>query len=263
MRLRYPACVAAAALAAVMIAAPAESQAPTLQAIEAHDNVFTSENGGPPQVTIAAGGHVNFSYILGNSRHNVVFTGARPTVCGSSGGPAATASALPGAPTPASWDGGCDFYTPGTYAFVCGLHPDMTGSVTVVAGAGSPPTPAPPVTLTPLAPAARGLQVATQQRGLSVRGTVRVARAGSRLLARALVRRGALSGGRSRTQVEVGRQLRSRVGASTVTFAAPLNAAARRALRRNGRLSISLRLTVTPADGESYTATRTVILRPR
>ena len=48
-----------------------------------------------------------------------------------------------------------------------------------------------------------------------------------------------------------------------MTFATPLNAAARRALRRNGRLSISLRLTVTPAQGDAYTATRTVILRPR
>ena len=138
MRFRYPACVAAAAIAAVMVAAPAESQAPSLQGIQAGDNVFTSDSGGSPNVTIRAGGHVNFAYFMGNSRHNVVFTGALPTVCGSDGGPAATASALPGAPTPASWDGGCDFSTPGTYAFVCGLHSSMTGSVTVVEGSATP-----------------------------------------------------------------------------------------------------------------------------
>ena len=102
-----------------------------------------------------------------------------------------------------------------------------------------------------------------QQRGTSVRGTVKVTRSSSRLLVRAFARRKALSGGRSIAQVEVGRQLRSSVSATTVTFAAALNAAARRALRRNGRLSISLRLTVTPDEGKAYTATRTVILRPR
>jgi len=264
MRFRHPACLGAAALAAVMLAAPAPaaSQAPSLEGIQAGDNVFTSDNGGPPNVTIRAGGHVNFAYFMGNSRHNVVFTGLLPTVCGNSGGPAATASALPAAPTPASWDGGCDFQTPGTYAFDCGLHSSMTGSVTVVEGSAAPALPLPPLE-TDFAAAASGLKVTVQQRGTSVRGTVKVARSGSRLLARAFARRGALSGGRSRLQVQVGRQLRASASATTVTFATPLNAAARRALRRNGRLLISLRLTVTPADGDAYTATRTVILRPR
>jgi hypothetical protein len=91
---------------------------------------------------------------------------------------------------------------------------------------------------------------------------VQVARGGSRLLARAFARRGALSGGRSALQVQIGRQLRSSVGATRVTFATALSATARRALRRNGRLAISLRLTVTPAHGAAYTATRTVVLRP-
>jgi plastocyanin len=263
MRARHLAAAAATILVAILVAAPAESQAPTLASIQAADNVFTTDDGGPPNVTIAAGGHVNFAYFMGNSRHNVVFTGALPTVCGSSGGPPATASALPGAPTPAGWDGGCDFNTPGTYPFVCGLHSSMTGSVTVVAGTGTPPPPPPPVSAAPVAAAASGLKVAVAQRGLSVRGTVRVARTGSRLLARAFARRGAVYGGRSRLPVEVGRQLRTHVSATTVTFATALGATARRALRRNGRLAISLRLTVTPAEGKSYTATRAVVLRPR
>jgi len=262
MRLRHLAPAAAAVLATCLLAAPAESQAPALVSIQAADNVFTTAEGGSPNVTIRTGGHVNFAYFMGDSRHNVVFTGARPTVCGSDGGPPATASALPGAPTPASWDGGCDFATPGTYAFVCGLHSSMTGSVTVVEG-GAAPTPPAPAVEADFRPAASGLKVAVRQRGSSVRGTVKVARSASRLLARAFVRRGALSGGRSRAQVAVGRQLRSQVSATTVTFATPLSTAARRALRRNRRLLISLRLTVTPAEGDAYTATRTVILRPR
>jgi len=263
MNARRLAAVAGTALAMLLVAAPASSQAPTLVSIQASDNVFKTDAGGSPNVTILAGGHVNFAYFQGNNRHNVVFTGAVPTVCGSAGGPPATASALPGAPTSASWDGGCDFQTPGSYPFVCALHSNMTGSVTVVpAGTAPPPPPPPPPPPTTLAAAASGLKVAVQQRGTSVRGTVKVARGSSRLLARAFARRKALSGGRSNVQVEVGRQLRSSVSATKVTFAAALNSAARRALRRNGRLSISLRLTVTPDEGKAYTATRTVILRP-
>jgi plastocyanin len=263
MNPRRLAAVAGTAFAMLLVAAPASSQAPTLASIQASDNAFNTDGGGPPNVTIAAGGHVNFAYFMGNSRHNVVFTGAAPTVCGSSGGPPATASALPGAPTGPGWDGGCDFQTPGTYPFVCALHSSMTGSVTVVAaGAAPPPPPPPPPPTAGLGPAASGLKVTAQQGGTSVRGTVKVARSGSRLLARAFAKRSALSGGRSKTQVQVGRQLRSKVSATTVTFAAPLNSAARRALRRDGRLAITLRLSVTPAQGEAYTATRTVILRP-
>jgi hypothetical protein len=166
---------------------------------------------------------------------------------------------LPGAPTGPGWDGGCDVQTPGIYPFVCALHSTMTGSVTVLPAGTAPPRPPPPVKL---GAAASGLRVGAHQRGTSVRGTARVARSGSRLLARAFVRRSALYGGRSRLQVQVGRQLRSRVSATTVTFATRLTAVARRALVRRGRVSISLRLTVTPAAGRSYTATRSVLLRP-
>ena len=81
---------------------------------------------------------------------------------------------------------------------------------------------------------------------------MKVTRAGSRLLARAFARRRALSGGRSNRQVQVGRQSRSGVGGARVAFAVRLNSAARRALRRNGRLAISLRLTVTPPLGNAY-----------
>jgi hypothetical protein len=52
------------------------------------------------------------------------------------------------------------------------------------------------------------------------------------------------------------------VPSGRVAFRVTLNSVARRALRRNGRLSISLRLTVTPPDGgTSFTTKRTVILR--
>jgi len=105
------------------------------------------------------------------------------------------------------------------------------------------------------------LRVTTPQRSFTLRGSVSVRSASSRLLARAFARRGALSGGRSILLVQVARQLRSSVGPGRVSFTLPLNAVGRRALRRNGRLSITLRLTVDPTSGTTYTAQRTVILR--
>jgi plastocyanin len=270
MRARPLAVAAAAVLAMILLAAPAESQSPpTLASVYTSDYAFTTDGGGPANVTIAAGGHVNFSYFQGSSRHNVVFTGARPTVCGISEGPPGTTAALPAEPSPRLWEGGCDFDVAGTYAFVCGLHPSMTGSVTAVQTGASPPPPptgqAPDLGLEPVAAgsAAGGLKVALQQRGLSVGGSVLVTRGGSRVLARAFARRRALSPrSASKLVVQVGRRLRSSVGAGRVAFSAPLNAAARAALRRNGRLLITLRLTVTPAEGTPYVAARTVILRP-
>jgi len=246
---------------ALLLGAPAQGQAPTVAAIVASDFAFRTIGGNPPNVTILAGGHVDFSYPEGSSQHNVVFTGKQPSLCGISAGPASSNSApLPNSPARALWEGGCDFAETGAYAFVCGLHANMTGSVTVVAPNTTPPPPPPPAS--PLAPAS-ALRAMSVQRGPIVRGSVVPRAAGSRLLARAFAtRRSLYSSSRSSLQVRVGRQLRSSVPSGRVAFRVALNSVARRALRRNGRLSISLRLTVTPPDGgKSYTATRTVILR--
>jgi len=132
-RRRCPAYVAVAVLAALLVPAPADSQAPTLASIMAADNVFTTDTGGAPNVTIVAGGHVNFAYFMGRNNHSVVFTGPLPSICGISTGPPGTSVALPSIPSPAGWEGGCEFESPGTYTFVCGTHSSMTGSVTVVA----------------------------------------------------------------------------------------------------------------------------------
>ena len=264
-RLRPAVCLAATALVA-LLAAPAAGQAPpTLASVLAVDNAFITDAGGPADVTIAAGGHVNFTYFMGNSRHNVVFPGARPTVCGISEGPDGTSAALPTVPSPPGWEGGCDFDVAGTYAFVCGLHSNMTGSVSVVqTGASPPPPPADlPIVVVPDGEAAGGLSVATQQRGYRVRGSVLVQRGGVRLVARAFAQRRALyAASRSRLEVRVGRHARATGGGVRVAFSTPLNRTARAALRRNGRLLIRLRLTITPAQGAAYTAIRTVILRP-
>ena len=113
------------------------------------------------------------------------------------------------------------------------------------------------------APAATKLTVALRQRGTAVRGTVKVRNAGSRLLARALATRKALSGGASTAEVEVGRVSRASTGPGSVAFKVALGARGQRALRRNGRLLIRLRMTIDPPAGSTYKASRLVILRAR
>ncbi|MBA3747820.1 MAG: hypothetical protein H0W96_10080, partial [Solirubrobacterales bacterium] len=117
----------------VMGGGQAVGQAPSAAAIVAGDNVFRTIDGGNPNVTIAAGGHVDFSYASGSSQHNVHFTGLKPSVCEISKGPTGNQSALPVNPSPPIWEGGCDFTVAGSYRFVCDLHGSMTGSVTVLA----------------------------------------------------------------------------------------------------------------------------------
>ncbi len=109
--------------------------------------------------------------------------------------------------------------------------------------------------------AASGLKVAATQTGTVVRGSLLVARPGSRLDVRLSARRTALGSTRQSGSVSVGRLRRTSVGGRRVEFAVKLSSAAKRALRRDGRLAITLRLTVTPPTGDVYSATRKVGMR--
>jgi hypothetical protein len=255
--------VAAAVVGGVLlVGGSAQSQTPT--GIVANDNEFNTFSGGAPMLTLPAGGGTVVCQQTGVNPHNVVFETA-PASCEQTGGPSSgPVPPLPNQPTSAAWLGTCTFTAPGTYNFYCAFHgKGMNGSVTVPGGTMPPPAPPPPppppqpVT----GPAASGLRVSTPQRSFTLRGSVMVRSAGSRLLARAYAKRRSLSGGASNLQVQVGRQLRSSLGPGRVSFSVPLSAAARRALRRNRRLAITFRLTVTPPSGAAYTATRAVILR--
>ncbi len=265
--------VVLAGIGALSIGGPASGQVP-VASIVASDFAFNTAAGAPADITVAAGDKVTFSYPAGSSFHNVAFKDAQPTCTQTAPATAGAVPPLPSNPAGPGWTGECTFTSPATYAFYCVLHPGMTGAVKVPGSSTGPPSPSPappgpvppppPVSPPPApatGPAASLLRVTTPQRSFTLRGSVVVRSAGSRLLARAFARRGALSGGRSALQVQVGRQQRSSVGAARVTFAVPLSAAARRALRRNGRLAITLRLTVTPPSGRAYTAARLVILR--
>jgi len=278
LRLRHlSVVVVVAGLGALVSGGAAEGQAPATASIVVADNSFKTAAGGSPNVTIAPGGRVDFSFPTGSNPHNVKFTGPLPSACTATQGAAASASALPALPSDQPWAGFCDFTVANTYPFVCEVHGSMTGSVVVMAGSQTPPPPPPPPPPGPppdsppppppppppaLTAAGSAVRITSQQRGFTVRGSIRVRSAGSRLVARAFARRRSLSGGRSALLVQVGRQARSAVPAARVSFAARIDAAARRALRRNGRLAITLRLTVTPPSGAAYRTTRSVVLRP-
>jgi plastocyanin len=263
--------IVAAVIGALACADRAAAQDPP--SIVATDNAFSLAGGGPANVTIAAGGSVTFSYPTGESAHNVRFTGAAPA-CAATVGPPADATGLPASASPAPWSGSCTFTVPATYAFQCDLHGSaMSGSVTVPGGPPPPPpiAPPPPPPIAPppppppppasTLPIGFGLSVASSQRGSTVRGSVRVRRSNASVRARAYVRRGVVSGGRSTTLVLVGSRLRRSVSAGRVSFSVPLSATARRALRRDGKVAVTLKVSVSPPSGTSFRATRAVVMR--
>ena len=113
-----------AAVVAIPALASADPRAPG--SIEAYDFGFNNPATGGSVVTINAGETVSFSYPEGNNAHNVVFDDGQPATCTPS---------LPDVPSPSGWTASCRFNTPGTYAFVCGAHAFMTGTVVVEAAA--------------------------------------------------------------------------------------------------------------------------------
>ena len=124
MRRRRPAYLAAAVLAgALLVTGPAESQTPRPFSIVASDNAFKTDSGGPADVTILAGGYVDFAYPTGGTRTTSRSSGTfRRRTARAPPGRAATKSALPAAPSQQGWAGRCEFGTFGTYPFRCDLH---------------------------------------------------------------------------------------------------------------------------------------------
>jgi plastocyanin len=258
-------------LAGLLLAGPALSDAPSTASIVASDFAWKTDAGAAPDVTVGVGGAVGFSYPSGSSQHNVVFTGAQPSECQTITGPASGSRApLPTSPSGLGWSGICRFDTAGTYPFVCGMHPGMTGSVTVGGTTGGPPPPPPPPPPgasppppPPSSAAAAGSapRVTAIQHGFAVRGSVAVRTARSRLQTRARASRVAVSGGHRAGTVSIGSQLRRSVAAGRASFAVKLSAAARKALHRHGRLAVTVTITVTPPTGKAYTGTRKVSMR--
>ena len=60
--------------------------------------------------------------------------------------------------------------------------------------------------------------------------------------------------------MRVGRLLRSSLKAGGVSFSVPLSAKGKAALRRHRRLTLTVKITLTPQHGAAVTLTRTVVV---
>lgn len=266
-------------IAAVLVLAPASAVAeapPPSGAIDAVDLAFVNPATGQNKVVIAPGGTVDFAYPSGGTTHNVAFAGAAPSACTQTAGTDSGAvPPLPAVPTAAGWAGNCRFDAEGTFGFVCQLHGSMHGSVVVSAtvppaetggsggsggaqgggggngGAGAGANNG--------GPAASQLRVARSQTGAAVRGSVLVSRAGSRLRVDLLARRSAL-GGRGAKQVSVGHAAKA-VGPGRRAFAVKLTATAAAVIAGGGSLPLTVSVTVDPASGPTFSATRPATMR--
>ena len=152
--------------------------------------------------------------------------------------------------------------------------PTTSTSTTTTSGSGSTPAPPPPGPPrhhgSPLAgSAARAITVASRQRGATVHGTVRIsaAGAGGRLEVKLWASREQLLVGAGARRpvprlVRVGTWSAPRCATGRVRFALRLDGAARRALRRHGRLRVTISLALASAAGDRVSTSRRVVLRP-
>jgi plastocyanin len=250
-----------AVLAAVAALGPAlaYSKAPADGSFTAVDFAWGANGTDATTLTIAPGATVTFGYPAGASFHNLVFTGPKPSACEN----------LPPGPRPKGWQAECTFAEPGTYAFVCGLHDSMTGSVVVAAPTPAPTatsdpattpaasaTPTPVPTAAPPAEATLAVKLAPKQRGTRVRGTVEVEQPASKLEVTVTARL-------KKARVRVGRWVKPSTATGPVAFSVPLDARARRALRSARSLTITVAVALTQPSGKRLTHSAIALIRPR
>lgn len=257
------------ACAGVLPAIASSETTPTVNATGGGYGTGTPVAWSPPQVTIGAGGTVVFANKSSEVPHGIIWTSAAKPSCEEGPGKVPVGAEHFGY----QWSGSCTFSQAGTYEYECAVHRrEMTGSITVTAAGTTttgttPPTPStttstttttsgPTTTTAPLGP----VLLPAVQRGVLVHGSASVGDAHSRLEVDLLASSASLaSAGRGR--VLAGRLLQPSVGPGKVSFKAPLNARARRALRRRHRLPLLVRIVVTPPGGHPVSATRTLLLR--
>ncbi len=229
------------------------------------------------KTTIASGGTVTF--VDQKTAANIAWTGTAPT-CEPS------VPVAPAAPK-TGWEGKCTFATAGTYHFESStLFKEKTvytnidytkyeivveGSTTTTGTTGTTGTTTTP-TMTTTSPASpesplagsesQAVKVAKSQRGGSVKGSIDLSKAaaGDRLEVDLLTRSASLAKAKHSTRVRVGRYTRSSLSAGKLSFAAKLNAKARRAIKRHHRLALTVEIVLTRAGGEALTITRSVTL---
>jgi hypothetical protein len=123
------------------------------------------------------------------------------------------------------------------------------------AGSGGPPPPGKPEAEPSSGPLFKSIQLASTQHGGKVRGSLVVSAAGSGgWLQIELLVKGAAA--------PVGKLVRSALRPGKLAFALHLSSDGKAALRRDGRLSLTVKFTLTPPHGAAVAVTRTVAVRP-
>jgi hypothetical protein len=94
-----------------------------------------------------------------------------------------------------------------------------------------------------------------------VHGSVKVSQAGAgaRLEVSLFATGASLAKARHPAKVRIGRLLRSSLKAGVVSFAVPLTAKAKSALRRHRHLALTVQIVLTPIHGAAVTVTRSVV----
>jgi plastocyanin len=107
------------------------------------------------------------------------------------------------------------------------------------------------------------VKLGASEHGTAVHGALDVApaAAGGRLEVALLARVASLASAGHSARVRVGRIVRSSLHAGAVTFSVPLDARARRALRLDGHLALTVEITLSAAHGAAATLTRGVVVR--
>ena len=274
-RKRHLLLAAALGVAVAVLPTIASSEPPSISAYN-EPGVYGGHSWMPSTATVSSGGVVKFGNPSTEVPHGLKFTGGTAGATPSCTGIPAAA----GEPTGAtSWHGECTFSAPGTYSFICTVHPgEMKGTVTVNANGTTTTTttttttpttttttttPTAPVGPPSGSPLARSPSIRPSQRGGSVKGVLDISKAGAgdRLKIDIFAKSASLAKAGHATRVRVGRLVRGSVSAGKLSFVVKLNAKARSALKRHRRLALTVKITLTPVHGEPLTVTRSVLQR--
>jgi hypothetical protein len=271
----------AALLGAAVAVLPALAATPSESKLEVNENCvepdwpcWATPGSSQPaaKVTIASGGSVTFAD--SKTAANIAWTGTAPTCEGAV--PIAPASPKTG------WEGKCTFAMSGTYSFESStLWPEYTKYEVVVEGSATPPSTGttgeggskgstPGTTTSGPAPAGESPtgsplygapRISSSQRGSTVKGSLEVSKAGAgdRLEVDLIATTASLAKAGHATQI-VGRFVSASVSAGQRSFSVKLDTKARRALKRRHHLALKVEITLTPANGEATSVTRSMTL---
>ncbi len=268
MRMRRRYLPAAALLGLAVSVLPAVAGSETTPSISAYNEpgIYGQHSWMPSTATVSSGGVVKFVNPYSTTYHGLKFTGGSAGATPSCTGIPAAASEETGA---INWHGECTFSTPGTYTFICTVHPtEMKGTITVnpngtttTTTTTTTATPTTPVEPQPGSPLLGSPSLRSSQRGGSVKGSLDIstAGAGDRMEIDVFANRASLAKAGHARRVRVGRLVRGSVSAGKLSFAVKLNAKARSALKRHRRLALAVKITLTPVHGEPLTVPRSVV----